>query len=226
MNNPMPPINTPDNKFHDGNPLTGAQGTIVTADFMNNTQSSVINVQTELKNILTAANIQASDTQTDQVLQSLRSLFMQCDNNFNDINDIATARQNLNLKDAALRSVGTGVNQIPDMSSFSSSVGTGGSLGAAGFQRLPGGYIRQWGTSVANASGDVTINYPVAFSVKPDAVYFGYKQSSVPTAIQSIIVNDAASSNIGAVCRAYKIDGTGVITGSTNAFYWVAEGKI
>ncbi|MBK5073214.1 hypothetical protein I2492_09320 [Budviciaceae bacterium CWB-B4] len=133
---------------------------------------------------------------------------------------------NLNLGTAATRGVGTGTGQLPDMSSFSSVLGTGGCLGGTGFQRLPGGYIRQWGTSVANASGDVTINYPVAFSVKPDAVYFGYKQSSVPTAMQSIIINDAASSNVGAVCRAYKIDGTGTITGSTNAFYWIAEGKV
>ncbi|WP_140918647.1 gp53-like domain-containing protein [Limnobaculum xujianqingii] len=182
-------------------------------------------VQGELINAITGAGLSLEKGNLNQLSGVINSKLTK-DGNLADLPDIEEALKNLGLKDAAKRSVGTGVNQIPDMSSFSSSVGSAGSLGASGFQRLPGGYIRQWGTSVANASGDVTINYPIAFSVKPDAVYFGYKQSSVPTAIQSIIINDAASSNVGAVCRAYKIDGTGTITGSTNAFYWIAEGKV
>lgn len=74
MKDIMPPINTPDNQFHDGNPLTGSQGTLVTAQFMNDTQSSVINVQTELKSILTGANIQINDSKNDQVLEAINKL--------------------------------------------------------------------------------------------------------------------------------------------------------
>ncbi|WKE06048.1 gp53-like domain-containing protein [Enterobacter asburiae] len=138
----------------------------------------------------------------------------------------AAARGNLGLGSASTRNIGTGASQVPDMGAFSSSLGSAGALNATGYIRLPGGYIRQWGTSVADANGDVSIIFPVAFSVKPDSVYFGYRQSSVPTAVQSIIINDASSDNTRIVCRAYKIDGSGTITGSTNAFYWTAEGKV
>lgn len=138
----------------------------------------------------------------------------------------AAARGNLGLGSASTRNIGTGASQVPDMGAFSSSLGSGGALNATGYIRLPGGYIRQWGTSVADANGDVSIIFPVAFAVKPDSVYFGYRQASVPTAVQSIIINDAVSDNTRIACRAYKIDGSGTITGSTNAFYWTAEGKV
>ncbi|WP_233468305.1 gp53-like domain-containing protein [Enterobacter asburiae] len=138
----------------------------------------------------------------------------------------AAARGNLGLGSASTKNIGTGVSQVPDMGAFSSSLGSAGALNAKGYIRLPGGYIRQWGTAVADANGDVSIIFPVAFAVKPDSVYFGYRQSSVPTAVQSIIINDAASDNTRIACRAYKIDGSGTITGSTNAFYWTAEGKV
>ncbi|HFL4767440.1 TPA: hypothetical protein ACG33R_003158 [Escherichia coli] len=138
----------------------------------------------------------------------------------------AAARGNLGLGSASTRNIGTGASQVPDMGAFSSSLGSAGALNATGYIRLPGGYIRQWGTSVADANGDVRIIFPVAFSVKPDSVYFGYRQLSAPTAVQSIIINDASSDNTRIVCRAYKIDGSGTITGSTNAFYWTAEGKV
>ncbi|HIH3669098.1 TPA: phage tail protein, partial [Escherichia coli] len=36
MQNLMPPINTPDQLFHDGDPTQGIEGTIVTADYLNN----------------------------------------------------------------------------------------------------------------------------------------------------------------------------------------------
>ncbi|MBK5074587.1 hypothetical protein I2492_15605 [Budviciaceae bacterium CWB-B4] len=133
---------------------------------------------------------------------------------------------NLNLGTAATKNIGIGSGQIPDMSYFENQLGAGSALGGSGFQRLPGGYIRQFGSAAANSSGDVTITFPFAFASKPDAVYFGYKQASAPNAIQSVIINDALFTNVSMACRAYKIDGTGVITGSTNTFFWVAEGKI
>ncbi|HCX7637809.1 TPA: hypothetical protein OZ594_000264 [Escherichia coli] len=136
-----------------------------------------------------------------------------------------TALENLGLGEAAKRNVGTGENQIPDMTAFISTLGSAGIPGRTGYLRLPGGYIKQWGAAQASDSGDVTIIFPIAFSVKPDNVSFGYRQSSSPTAVQSVIINDSISDNTKMVCRAYKIDGTGTITGSTSAFYWAAEGK-
>ena len=72
----------------------------------------------------------------------------------------AGARANLELKTAALRDVGTGANQIPDMSSQGMSLVTNG-----GVQYFSNGLIRQWGYSAAmNNSGEhVDISYPVPF---------------------------------------------------------------
>ncbi|TCC56012.1 phage tail protein, partial [Citrobacter braakii] len=61
------------------------------------------------------------------------------------------------LREAAKRDVGTGTNQIPDMSSFA-----GGP--ASGYQKLPGGLIIQWGVSGASSStGQATATFPIAF---------------------------------------------------------------
>lgn len=49
----MPPINSSDNLFHDGDLATQRDGTPVTAEHLNNVQASVIDVQNELKSILT-----------------------------------------------------------------------------------------------------------------------------------------------------------------------------
>ncbi|MHC1797086.1 hypothetical protein LC176_26005, partial [Escherichia coli] len=62
----------------------------------------------------------------------------------------------LGLKEAAKRDVGTGTNQLPDMSAFTKLLSTNG------YQKLPGGLIIQWGLlngTTAEASG----SYPIAF---------------------------------------------------------------
>ncbi len=62
------------------------------------------------------------------------------------------ARTNLGVKDAALRDVGAGANQIPDMSLFAAI------REAKGYQRIPGGMIIQWGrTNVVTASSSADI---------------------------------------------------------------------
>ncbi|HDY0896918.1 TPA: phage tail protein [Escherichia coli] len=63
--------------------------------------------------------------------------------------------KNLGLGEAAKRNVGNGANQIPDMGSFSSS------LGAPGFQKLPSGLIIQWG--LASGASSYTVTFPVSF---------------------------------------------------------------
>ncbi|HAW5484928.1 TPA: phage tail protein, partial [Escherichia coli] len=63
---------------------------------------------------------------------------------------------NVGLGEAAKRNVGTGTNQIPDMSSFTS---------GNGWCRYPDGTIFQRGVSVAGAIGSPTfINFPIAFT--------------------------------------------------------------
>ncbi|WP_374940502.1 gp53-like domain-containing protein [Escherichia coli] len=60
------------------------------------------------------------------------------------------------LGTASKRNVGTGANQIPDMSSFAS---------GSGYQKLPSGYILQWGSANAGNSSSTGISntFPIPF---------------------------------------------------------------
>ena len=139
MQNLMPPINTPDQLFHDGDPTQGIEGTIVTADYLNNQQGATRDLQQELLNVLGDAHIQPDPKKTDQLLTALRALLLSRKNPFGDIKSdgtVPTALENLGLGEAAKRNVGTGENQIPDMTSFAS---------GDGWMKLPNGKILQYG---------------------------------------------------------------------------------
>lgn len=69
----------------------------------------------------------------------------------------AIARSNLDLKSAALRDVGNGSNQIPDMSFF------GMVMGHTGYQKLPSSMIIQWGTVSMDGNGNAYATLPNAF---------------------------------------------------------------
>ncbi|PAS73775.1 phage tail protein [Escherichia coli] len=84
--------------------------------------------------------------------------------NGSDIENVSVFLQNLGLGEAAKRNVGTGANQIPDMSAYSS---------GSGWQKLPDGSIEQWGrinfpTNAAAVSTNVT--FPIPFTQEPDVV--------------------------------------------------------
>ncbi|GAB1660350.1 hypothetical protein [Mannheimia haemolytica] len=74
MKQVMNPINTPTQRFKDGNPATGEYGTIVTAEFLNGVQDSVINTQQELHSVLTEAGIEANDEQVNQVAKAIKKI--------------------------------------------------------------------------------------------------------------------------------------------------------
>ncbi|HCP4471787.1 TPA: hypothetical protein ODO36_001724 [Escherichia coli] len=82
-------------------------------------------------------------------------------NPFGDIKSdgtVKTALENLGLGEAAKRNVGTGANQIPDMGSFTLSVS------GTGYQKLPSGFILQWGSIGAQGiAQDVVTHFPIAF---------------------------------------------------------------
>ncbi|EPB7356602.1 gp53-like domain-containing protein, partial [Citrobacter koseri] len=63
--------------------------------------------------------------------------------------------------EAAKRDVGTGQNQIPDMSYWTKS----GSINLnSGWRRTPDGFIEQWGSSSASTSSSPgAITFPIAF---------------------------------------------------------------
>ncbi len=98
----MPPVQTPDNLFHDGNPLTGELGTIVDAEHLNNVQGTVRDTQSELLTILASAGINVDPTKQNQLLIALKALLLSRSNPFGDIKTdgaaaIATALANLGL---------------------------------------------------------------------------------------------------------------------------------
>lgn len=74
MKKVMDPINTPTQRFKDGDPAKGEYGTIVTAEFLNNVQDSVINTQQELHSVLSEAGIEANNEQLDQVAKAIKKI--------------------------------------------------------------------------------------------------------------------------------------------------------
>ncbi|PHM47077.1 phage tail protein [Xenorhabdus miraniensis] len=70
----MPTINTPDNVFHDGDPTTGAFGTIVPALWLNNTQFAIRDLQQECKNILTKAGFTPDPRKQNQLAEAISQL--------------------------------------------------------------------------------------------------------------------------------------------------------
>lgn len=104
MQNLMPPINTPDQLFHDGDPTQGIEGTLVTADYLNNQQGATRDLQQELLNVLGNAHIQPDPKKTDQLLTALRALLLSRKNPFADIKSdgtVKTALENLGFGEGA-----------------------------------------------------------------------------------------------------------------------------
>lgn len=161
----MPPVQTPDNLFHDGNPLTGELGTIVDAEHLNNVQGAVRDAQSELITVLNAAGINVDPSKQNQLLTALKALLLSRSNPFGDIKSdgtVKTALENLHLGDlgtASRRNVGTGANQIPDMSSFAST------LNMPGVARFPGGFKLMWVLGNTNSGGAADVVFPTSFDV-------------------------------------------------------------
>ena len=100
----MPPVQTPDNLFHDGNPLTGELGTIVDAEHLNNVQGAVRDAQSELITVLNAAGINVDPSKQNQLLTALKALLLSRSNPFGDIKSdgtVKTALENLGLASGA-----------------------------------------------------------------------------------------------------------------------------
>lgn len=74
MQNLMPPVNTPDNLFHDGDESTGVEGTILYAEFMNNEQSAVQDIQQEAINVLAAAGLMPDPAKQNQLLLAIQKI--------------------------------------------------------------------------------------------------------------------------------------------------------
>ena len=213
----MPPVQTPDNLFHDGNPLTGELGTIVDAEHLNNEQAAIRDTQSELIAILTAAAMEPEST-AGQLLAALNKLYAPLNDTLGALSSlvgganklpyftsanaaaltalssigrdivgkatVADVLTYLGLGTAALRTVGTGANNIPDMSSFAS---------GTGWSRLPNGKILQWGSYTNPGSvATGTITFPIPFVSTPGRVFM----TSTHTSIDSnaiVLIQDTSS---------------------------------
>jgi hypothetical protein len=74
MQDLLPPINTQDGLFHDGNPASGELGTIVPAQWLNASQSATRSLLAELKSVLDAGGLTPDSAKNTQVLEAVKKL--------------------------------------------------------------------------------------------------------------------------------------------------------
>ncbi|EFQ0233767.1 TPA: hypothetical protein OQW96_004253 [Shigella flexneri] len=145
------------NGFTRGNPQTGTPATDLDDDYFDM-------LQEELCSVVEASGASLEKGQHDQLLTALRALLLSRKNPFGDIKSdgtVKTALENLGLGEAAKRNVGTGANQIPDMSLFASI-----NTVTAAAQKFPSGLILQCGqlNGAPNVSSTYGMRFPMTFS--------------------------------------------------------------
>lgn len=74
MKDIIEPVDTDDGLFHDGDPSTGAEGTIVYAKIMNALQGGIIDIQTENKNILAEAKMTPDPSKNNQLVTAIKTI--------------------------------------------------------------------------------------------------------------------------------------------------------
>lgn len=145
------------NGFTRGNHQTGTPATDLDDDYFDM-------LQEELCSVVEASGASLEKGRHDQLLTALRALLLSRKNPFGDIKSdgtVKTALENLGLKEAAKRDVGTGENQIPDMSAWAS---------GEGWRRTPDGYIEQWGTLSQDSNVTQTLLFPIPFLNKVENI--------------------------------------------------------
>ncbi|EKK1350309.1 hypothetical protein P4A66_000721 [Escherichia coli] len=145
------------NGFTRGNPQTGTPATDLDDDYFDM-------LQEELCSVVEASGASLEKGRHDQLLTALRALLLSRKNPFGDIKSdgtVKTALENLGLGEAAKRNVGTGANQIPDMSLFASI-----NTVTAAAQKFPSGLILQCGqlNGAPNVSSTYGMTFPMTFS--------------------------------------------------------------
>lgn len=151
---------TQDGKYTDGSVAGGIAATRLRAAAFNA-------MQEELAHIVESAGLALDINDMTQVLKAIQKLTLSRANPFADIKSdgaaaISTALTNLGLGDlgtASRRNVGTGANQIPDMSSFAST------LNMPGVARFPGGFKLMWVLGNTNSGGAADVVFPTSFDV-------------------------------------------------------------
>ena len=131
----------------------------------------------------------------------------------------------LGLGEAAKRDVGTGANQIPDMSSFVFSVS-----GGVNIYRFPNRMCIQWGNSNTDANGGAIVSLPVAMSAYVPVVIEGLSgnwagNGGVYDFFTAYGAQVSTASSFLAKSSSYRGSDGKFVAQSTN-FNWVVVGTI
>lgn len=124
-------------------------------------------------------------------------------------NTIAEILTYLTLKSAAQRDVGTGTNQIPDMTSFTA---------GPGWMKFPSGKIIQYGYQTSSASGAIIVNFPIPFPTQCYGVT-GAGTDSNAANIGGCQVIDRFGFNLSA-----WLVGSGVFNRTATNISWISVG--
>ncbi|WP_205733759.1 hypothetical protein, partial [Enterobacter roggenkampii] len=161
----MPPVQTPDNLFHDGNPLTGELGTIVDAEHLNNEQAAIRDTQSELIAILTAAAMEPAST-AGQLLAALNKLYAPFNDTLGALSTLVGGANKLpyfTAADAAaltaLSSIGRDIIGKATVADVLTYLGFVGSLTSPGYAVIPLGtkkLVIQWGTVTVPTAGSAS----------------------------------------------------------------------
>lgn len=178
--------------------------------------------------LLTVAGItpngNADTALASQYYDALKALFLQRTNPFGDIKTdgtVNTALSNLGLGEAAKRDVGTGNNQLPDMSSFPLTV-TGDLSSRKLTTKLPNGLILKAVNGNADSNGWFSLNFDTPF---PSEILFCWAADRLPVSAQnqlSVInanINLSAVDHVAGYARAITIGGgVGPVAASISAY--------
>ncbi|WP_320738877.1 gp53-like domain-containing protein [Enterobacter roggenkampii] len=184
------------NGFTRGNPQTGTPATDLDDDYFDM-------LQEELAGVVEATGVVLDKSKHNQLLTALKSLLLSRAHPFADIKAdgsaaVAEALSNLGLGTAATKNVGTGSNQLPDMSSFAAS------LSVSGWQKLPGGLIIQWSQVLSNSGGFAPWTYPIAFST---ACFHVYATPFVGASANNFTLTEIGNPGLTAVTTACYVNG-------------------
>ena len=197
------------NGFTRGNPQTGTPATDLDDDYFDM-------LQEELCSVVEASGASLEKGRHDQLLTALRALLLSRNNPFGDIKSdgtVPTALENLGLGEAAKRDVGTGANQIPDMSSWTKGISTD-----AIWIRFPDGTIIQMG---AGGGSNTEITFPIPFPTQC-MIFIAMPRSSASTAFIGTVQEDSLQrSRTGTRVLGFS----GVTPVTTAAFGYLAIGR-
>lgn len=196
---------TQDGKYTDGSVAGGIAATRLRAAAFNA-------MQEELAHIVESAGLALDINDMTQVLKAIQKLTLSRANPFGDIKSdgtVQTALENLGLKEAAKRAVGTGAGQIPDMSAFEY-VGNA----TAGYVKLPNGFKLQWletGKVLAGTTGVGYWAYPLSVCLFAIAVPVAVTPNTVAGNVVAGAFSNAAVElhNWGQISASARIIGIG-----------------